>query len=71
MPIKFISEPIEEFMVQKGFSTTAEFISIVRNWFEACDKRGVLAVHRVEHLYNLHTYLTKGKDLTLFPAKYI
>ena len=62
-------------MTQKGHDGTAIFIRIVHNWFEACDKRGILADECVECLFNMHKFLTKGinfhKTLSKCCSQYI
>ena len=37
--IKFFSLPVQHYMVSKGYSKTAHFIEIIRNWFKACNER--------------------------------
>ena len=41
--LRFFGTPVEEFMRDKGHNATANFISIVRNWFRACDECGLQA----------------------------
>ena len=56
MAKKFFSSPVAKYMEDCGFSESAKFINLVRNWFEACDERGILADHCVEQLYNMHVF---------------
>ena len=45
---------------------------LVRNWFEACDERGILANHsHVEQLYNMHVFYSATEtdiDFDHFPS---
>ena len=45
-------------MIQIGYRETAYFIEVMRNWFRACNDRGMKADERVEHWVNMHNYLT-------------
>ena len=56
MAKKFFSSPVAKYMEDCGFGESAKFIKLVRNWFEACDERGILADHCVEQLYNMHVF---------------
>ena len=56
MAKKFFSSPVAKYMEDCSFGESAKFIKLVRNWFEACDERGILANHHVEQLYNMHVF---------------
>ena len=49
----YISAEVEDFMHDKQDTATADFISIVRNWFRACEKHGIKADDRVEYLFDM------------------
>lgn len=66
--MRFFGHQVENFMHENGHADTAEFIQLVRNWHRACDERGLKADKRVEYLYNMHSFLTKGIDFDVFPA---
>ena len=68
MAKKFFSSPVAKYMEDCGFGESAKFINLVRNWFEACDERGILANHHVEQLYNMHVFLTEDIDFDHFPS---
>ena len=42
--IKFFSLPVQCYMLSKGYAETAHFIQLIRNWFGACNERGIKAV---------------------------
>ena len=50
--IKLFSLPVQHYMVSKGYSETAQFIEIIRNWFKACNKRGIRTDEQVEYWYS-------------------
>ena len=55
-------------MTNKGYTDTAYFIKLVRNWNWACDKRCMAADERVEHMLNFFCYLTEGINFETFPS---
>ena len=58
--MRFFSESLEEYMTNKGYTDTAYFIKLVRNWNQACDERGMPADERVKYMLNFFCYLTEG-----------
>ena len=65
--LRFFSAEVD-FMHDKQHTATADFISSVRNWFRACDERGIKTDDRVEYLFDMHDFLTKGIDFHKFPG---
>ena len=61
---------VETFMRSKGYVETADFITIVRNWHNACNKRGISADNRVCVLYKMHKFLTDGINFNCVPFQY-
>ena len=57
-------------MEQQGFSETANFIWLVRNWHDACNKRGLSADTHVHYLSEMHEFLTKGMNFNCVPFQY-
>ena len=66
--IKFFSLPVQRYMLSRGYAETAHFIQLIRNWFRACNKRGIKADERVEYWYDTHEFLTRGLDFKQFPS---
>ena len=66
--MRFFSESVEEYMTNKGYMDTGYFIKLVRNWNRACDKRGMPADERVEHMLNFFCYLTEGINFNTFSS---
>ena len=55
-------------MESKGCNDTAGFVQLVQNWNRACNERGMVADERVEHVYNIYSFLTHGIDFDEFPS---
>ena len=66
--IKFFCLPVQHYMLSKGYAETAHFIQLIRNWFRACNERGIKANERVEYWYDTHEFLTRGQDFKQFPS---
>ena len=69
MAIKFFSLPVHCYMLSKGYAETAHFIQLIRNWFRACNERGIKADERVEYWYDTHEFLTRGVDFKQFSSQ--
>ena len=69
MAIRFFSLPVQCYMLSKGYAETAHFIQLIRNWFRACNERGIKADERVEYWYDTHEFLTRGVDFKQFPSQ--
>ena len=70
MAVCFFSPAVQMFMLEKGYTDTAHFIEIMRNWFHVCNDRGIKADEHVEHWYNMHNYLTQDVDFNKFPSPF-
>ena len=66
--IKFFSLPVQHYMLSKGYAETAHFIQLIRNWFRACNERGIKADERVEYWYDTHEFLIRGVNFKQFPS---
>ena len=55
-------------MVSKGYVETAHLIQIIRNWFRACNERGIKVDEMVEYWYDTHEFLTRDVNFTQFPS---
>ena len=65
---KIFSLPVQCYMLSKGYADTAHFIQLIRNWFRACNERGIKIDERVEYWYDTHEFLTRGVDFKQFPS---
>ena len=66
--INFFSLPVHCYMLSKGYAEAVLFIQLMRNWFRACNERGIKADERVEYWHNTHEFLTRGMDFKKFPS---
>ena len=68
--VRFFNPAVQMFMIQKGYREMAYFIEVMRNWFHACNDRGMKADECVEHWVNMHNYLTQDIDFNKFPSPF-
>ena len=69
----FFSCDVEKILQQNGDNNEAQLVHVVREWYEACDARGIHIYDRLQGMQNLYNYLYEWFDMTDFPAptKYI
>ena len=65
--VRFFGEDVTAFFCANGWEDSAKFVSLIRNWYKACDQRGIPADSRVRALYELYSFLTNGVDFHQFP----
>ena len=62
-------------MEKKGYTETATFIKLIRNWHDACNRRGLSADTRVRYPTDMYSFLVKGINFNSvpfqFPDRYI
>ena len=58
--MRMFNYSVEKYMREKGFSDTADFVRLVRDWHNACNKRGLTADEWVVKLNAMHQFLTSG-----------
>ena len=68
--MKMFRYSVQRWMQQQEFSETAHFIRLVRNWHDACNRRGLSADTRVRYLSEMHEFLTKGMNFNCVPFQY-
>ena len=64
------SRQVKDFFRSKNWNESAKFVHITRAWHCACNMRGMHADKRVQCLYEMHQYLTKGIDFDMFPSPF-
>ena len=64
----FFSYDVEKILLQNIDTNEAEFVHLVREWYEACDARGIHIYDRLQRKQNLYNYLCAWFDVTDFPA---
>ena len=68
--MRMFNYDVECFMCENKFEETAEFICLVRNWHDACNRRGLCADTRVKYLTEMHKFLTEGINFNCVPFQY-
>lgn len=64
---RVFSHAVENKMLENGDVADALFIRHVRNWYAACDRRGISCHYRMQALHEMHKLLTQGIDFNTFP----
>ena len=54
---RFFSEDVEEILELNGNKSEAEFVKRTRNWYRACDERGIDVKERLKYLNEMYSYL--------------
>ena len=67
---RFFSSDIEQDLQRNGDNAEAKFVCLVRNWFEACDERGIDIYTRVKHLQDFFDFLSNLIDWQEMPAPF-
>ena len=68
--MRMFNYDVENYMRTNGFEETAHFIKLVRNWHDACNRRGLSADERVQHLFAMHEFLTKAVNFDSVPFQF-
>ena len=66
--VQLFSQSVEEKLIENKAYNEALFTRLVRNWYNACDSRGMSADERVNNLWAFYAYLTKDINFDLFPG---
>ena len=66
---------VQRWMEQKGYTETTTFIKLIRNWHDACNRRGLSADTHVRYLTDMYSFLVQGINFNgvpfQFPDRYI
>ena len=66
---RVFGEDVEKFMNHNGFHAEAEFVNLVREWFEAEDDSGISSTERCKRRIKLRNYLLHGVNFGKFPPQ--
>ena len=73
--MRMFNYDMEKYMRDNKFLDTADFVKLVREWHEACNKQGLAADEHIRKLHAMHQFLTKGVNFDAipfqFPGRYI
>ena len=64
---QFFSEGGQKILTDLGYISEAEFTDHTRNWFRACDKRGMDVKDRLMKLNKMYKYLLQRVNLSSYP----
>ena len=60
--------PWKKKMIENGDLREAECVRMIRNWFNACNQRGLPVRARLWYLIDMHQYLLRQNDYKKFPC---
>ena len=55
---RFFSEDVQKILTRCNYVSEANFVQLVRNWYKACDERGMAVNDRLKNLYQMYEYLS-------------
>ena len=61
------SEEVANTMVSLGFHKEAKLVNHIRNWFDACNKRGLSVEKRIEYLIDINKYFMQFYPVMRYP----
>ena len=64
---RFFSEDVEQILIQNGNDTEADFCQKTRNWFRACDERGLEIKLRLKYLHDMYDLLLSKCNMCDYP----
>ena len=64
---RFFSKEVQKILTQLGYHDEAEFTGLTRNWFRACDERGLDVQRRMTYLQSMYDYLLGKVNLSEYP----
>ena len=68
--MRMFNYDVECYMKKNKFEDTANFICLVHDWHNACNRRGITADDRVRALKKMHDFLTCGINVNCVPFQY-
>ena len=54
---EFFSKEVEKILLNLGYTSEARFVQLVRNWYLACDERGIAPLTRLKYLEEMQYHL--------------
>ena len=64
---RFFSEDVEKILKENGDESEATFVHRTRDWFNACDKRGMPIEERLEKLQSMYEYMIAKCNMSDYP----
>ena len=63
---RFFSKEVQDELVKNNDHNEAKFVGLVRNWYEACDERGIDIYVRLRNLEKFYRFMHSKVDWNLF-----
>ena len=63
----FFAKEVEEILISNGNYTEEEFVQNTRNWFRACDDRGMEITDQIKHLNTMYEYMVGKCNFSDYP----
>ena len=64
---RFFSEDVQKILEENGDASEAEFVHKTRDWFNACDQRGMAITDRLEKLQAMYEYMIGKFNMSDYP----
>ena len=64
---RFFSKEVEDELTKNNDHSEAKFVGLVRNWYEACDERGIDVYTRLRNLEKFYRYMHSKVEWETFP----
>ena len=64
---RFFSKDVQEELTKNNEHNEAKFVSLVRNWYEACDERGIDIYVRLRNLEKFYRFMHSKVNWETFP----
>ena len=61
------SKMVSDAMTTLGYHNEAKLVTHVRNWFDACNERGLTVEKRIEYLIDIHNYFMEFYEPKTYP----
>ena len=66
---RMFSSEVEQTMRNNADLKEAELVKHIRNWYDACNKRGLTLPDRIKYLIAMHNYMLSFYDPSYFPMR--
>ena len=66
---RFFSAEVEQCLQSMNYHSEAQFVRVTRNWFNACDERGIPAYERLSKLSAMYHYLLNLYTFSEYPPE--
>ena len=64
---RFFSENVQKILQLNGDKSEADFVQKTRNWFQACDERGMSVEYQMKYLHDMYSFLLSKYQFYDYP----